>query len=117
LRAPGGNALGLGASATLESRRFELALALYGHGGFEAQDARARHTGPATSYLRLTGRVAPFPAWLRVLLELGGQVGYDRSYAWCVAATGVDECGVVPARVSGVASRASSQSCAWRAST
>jgi len=100
LSAPGGNSLGLGASLALESRYLELALSLYAHGGFAAQDSRARHTGPATSYLRLTGRVAPFPAWLRVMVELGGQVGYDRAFAWCSATGSGDECGVVRDQVS-----------------
>jgi hypothetical protein len=100
LDAPGGNSMGLGVSAALEGRYLELALSLYGQGGFGAQNAHARHTGPSTSYLRLTGRVAPFPAFLRVLFELGGQVGWDRAFAWCSATSQGDQCGVVPDRVS-----------------
>ena len=44
LSAPGGNSLGGGGSIAWESRFFEVALALYGQGGFEAQDERARHS-------------------------------------------------------------------------
>jgi hypothetical protein len=100
LDAPGGNSLGFGASAAFEGRYLEAALSLYGHGGFASQDSHARHTGPATSYVRLTGRVAPFPAWLRVMIELGAQAGYDQSWAWCSATSAGDQCGVVPARFS-----------------
>ena len=38
LSAPGGNSLGLGASAVLEGRYLELALSLYAHGGFGTAD-------------------------------------------------------------------------------
>lgn len=100
LNAPGGNSLGGGASLAHEWRYAEVALAVFGHGGFAAQDARARHTGPATSYARASLRVAPFPAWLRVMVEAGGQVGWDPAWSWCAASGGTDQCGVVPARVS-----------------
>ena len=100
LNAPGGNSLGGGASLAHEWRYAEVALSVFGHGGFSAQDSRARHTGPATNYLRASLRVAPFPAWLRVMVEAGGQVGWDPSWSWCVSAGGVDQCGVVPAQVS-----------------
>lgn len=100
LTAPGGNSLGGGATLAFEGRYLEGALSLYGHGGFAAQDAHARHTGPATSYLRGTLRVAPFPAWTRVMLEAGGQLGWDSAWAWCTNASGTDRCGVVPARLS-----------------
>ncbi len=100
LRAPGGNALGGGASIAHEWKYAEVALSLFGHGGFASQDARARHTGPATSYLRASVRVAPFPAWLRVMVEAGAQAGWEQAWSWCVAgADGADQCGTVPARV------------------
>ncbi|MBI5549759.1 MAG: hypothetical protein HY901_38215 [Deltaproteobacteria bacterium] len=101
LEAPGGNALGLGASAAWESRHLELALSVYAHGGFAAQDLQSRHTGPATTYLRASLRVAPFSGWLRVMLEAGGQVGYERAWAWCApTAPGEDQCALVPDRAS-----------------
>lgn len=98
LNAPGGNSLGGGASVAHEWQYAEVALSLMAHGGFGSQDSRARHTGPAESYLRASLRVAPFPAWLRVMLEVGGQAGYEPAWSWCVASDGADQCGVVPAR-------------------
>jgi hypothetical protein len=100
LSAPGGNSLGGGISLAFEGRRLEAALSAYAHGGFAAQDGRARHTGSATSYLRLSGRVVPFPAWIRVMLELGAQVGYDHAFAWCSTGGEQDACDVVPGRLS-----------------
>ncbi|HEY3451890.1 MAG TPA: hypothetical protein VGK67_36365 [Myxococcales bacterium] len=98
LNAPGGNSLGGGASVAHEWRYAEVALSLFGHGGFGSQDSRARHTGPATSYARASLRVAPFPAWLRVMVEAGAQAGYEPAWSWCVSAGGLDQCGTVPAR-------------------
>ncbi|MGC4117198.1 MAG: hypothetical protein QM765_22085 [Myxococcales bacterium] len=100
LNAPGGNSLGGGVSVAHEWKHAEVALSLFGHGGFGSQDARARHTGPATSYLRANVRVAPFPAWLRVMLEAGAQVGWEPSWSWCATSSGVDQCGTVPAGIS-----------------
>jgi hypothetical protein len=34
------------------------------------------------------------------MIEAGGQVGYDRPWAWCASVDGTDHCGVVPARAS-----------------
>ncbi|MFN7133612.1 MAG: hypothetical protein ACK4N5_16160 [Myxococcales bacterium] len=97
LRNPGGNALGIGGSVTLERRRDELAVSAWYFGGLPAQDAHGRNTGLGGPSLRAAYRVVPVPGELRVMLEAGVQGGYDRAFAFCVER----ECRFVPGRMSG----------------
>ena len=97
LLGPGGGALGATVSAALELERHEVAIGCGILGAPSAQSAAARNTGLSGSHLKLAYRLVPFAGNLRVGVEAGAQLGWERSWAWCVDHGGTGaQCGFVP---------------------